>query len=273
MACMRPINGCGMASTADAGTDMVGTCVFDPAMPVMGTCRLDGTAAGASCRTGGTMACDTGLTCSGSALSFAMCQSAATTACDPTFGTTVCPTGQVCRATAFNTGTCAAPTAVTDDLGSTPDAAGAGTLGTNAHPITTATVVSNAMPLYDVDCLAVQVAEGGGILAQVTDGNGLCTAPTPGEIRLDVYGNDPTDTSTTPRLTPLGQASNSGPAPFYCATIDGNRMQGTSRLYPFAGALHAGVYVVCAVPVNDGTTATPAVSSYYFTVAPLPPTT
>jgi hypothetical protein len=149
------------------------------------------------------------------------------------------------------------------DLGDTIETAGSGTLGTPANPLTTGTTILDAMRHLDVDCVAVRVDAHGSVLAQVSDGNGLCLFPYPRTVRLDLYGPDPLDPA---RMALLGRSERSGPWPWRCATIDGHRLVAGARVQAWAGDLAAGVYVVCAVPDGD----MPSGARYAFTVAPLP---
>lgn len=242
MPCVRPI------STCAAGL----TCVLNAGSQSDGVCRRDGTVAGAECRASDPP-CDTGLTCGGSFLSGGVCQAAATTTCDPLNGTTRCPGEQVCILSAYNRGACAALTGMETEPNNTPAAV-------MASPVTAPTARRGSLPFGDVDCIAVTVPANGRIVAQVSDGNGRCSAPFQGGIALDLYNTDGTSIrGAVTRTGPFGGGS--------CATIDGGR----GNVHAFAGNLAAGTYYVCARGLRDATTTTGAIPSYVLSVAPLAP--
>lgn len=232
------------------------SCVLNDGSDTVGTCRREGSVAGASCAPG-MMACGTGLSCNGSYLAGgSTCTRAvmAGAACDPLWGSTACPMGQVCIPTTYRAGTCGAPTRMEMEPNNETMAAGT--------PLTASTTITGALPRGDQDCVAVTVAANGGILAMVSDGNGSCPARGAQGIVLDVYGTD--------GRTLLGEASLSGPDS--CATIDGNR----AGVYDWATGLSAGTYYVCArgriyANATGGTSITDSIASYVMTVAPLGP--
>ncbi|MDB4931511.1 MAG: hypothetical protein JWM10_3995, partial [Myxococcaceae bacterium] len=237
MPCNRPVDACAEGLT----------CVLNAGSRVAGTCRAEGSVVGAECRAGD-MPCGTGLTCSGTALSSGICQTTAAAggACAPLDGTIRCPAGQVCGATSFSAGTCAAPTGAEMEPNDSPAAV-------MANPISTTTTRTATLPFGDVDCVAVTVPANGSITAMVSDGNGRCPAPAPGGISLDLYGID--------GVTWRGASSNS--ALGRCAMIDGTR----ATVFPYANALPAGVYYVCARAFRDATTPTVAIDSYVLSVS------
>ncbi len=237
MPCNRPVDRC-----ADGLT-----CVLNDGSLTAGTCRAEGSVAGAECRAGD-MPCGTGLTCSSSALAAGVCQTTAAMGgmCNPLSGTVRCPSGQVCGATAYNAGTCAALTGMETEPNDSPSAV-------MASPISTTTTRGGSLPFGDVDCVAVTVPANGSVTALVSDGNGRCPAPFPGGISLDMYGTDGT--------TWRGASSNS--ALGRCAMIDGTR----AAVFPYANHLPAGVYYVCARGFRDATTTTGAIASYVLSVS------
>jgi len=237
MPCTRPVDRC-----ADGLT-----CVLNDGSRTVGTCRAEGSVAGAECRAGD-MPCGAGLTCSGTALSSGICQSnaAAGGMCNPLNGTVRCPMGQVCGATSSNVGTCAAPTGAEMEPNDSPAAV-------MASPISATTTRTATLPFGDVDCVAVTVPANGSVTAYVSDGNGRCPAPFPGGISLDLYGID--------GVTWRGASSNS--ALGRCAMIDGTR----AAVFPYANNLPAGVYTVCARAFRDATTPLAAIGSYVLSVS------
>ena len=232
------------------------SCVLNADSDTVGTCRREGSVAGAGCAPGA-MACAMGLTCNGSYLSGgSTCTRtvAMGAACDPLWGTTACPMGQVCIPTTYRAGMCGAPTRMESEPNNETMTAGT--------PVTASTTITGSLPRGDQDCVAVTVAANGGILAMVSDGQGACPARGQQGIVLDVYGSH--------GATLLGEAALTGPDS--CATIDGNRR----GIYDWATGLSAGTYYVCArgrlyTNASGGTSITDSVSSYVFTVAPLPP--
>lgn len=223
MPCNRPVDNCAEGNT----------CVLNEGSLTMGTCRAEGTVAGAECR-GGDMPCGTGLTCSGTALSGGVCQTTAAAGgmCNPLTATTRCATGEVCGATAYNRGTCGAVTGMETEPNDSPAAV-------MASPVTATTTRRGALTFGDVDCVAVTVVANGSVTALVSDGNGRCPAPVPGGITLDLYSADGTW---------RGTSSNS--ALNRCAMIDGTR----ATVFPYAARLPAGTYTVCARGYRDPNT-------------------
>ncbi len=237
MPCTRPVDACAEGLT----------CVLNEGSLTVGTCRAEGTVAGAECRAGD-MPCGTGLVCSGTALSSGICQTPAASGgmCNPLTPTIRCPGTEVCGATAYNRGTCGAVTGMETEPNDSPATV-------MATPVTALTTRRGSLTFGDVDCVAVTVAEGGSVTALVSDGNGRCPAPVPGGITLDFYGTDGT--------TWRGSSSNS--ALGRCAMIDGTR----AAVFPYAGALPAGTYFVCARGFRDATTTTGTISDYVLSVS------
>ncbi len=199
----------------------------------------------------GDMPCGTGLVCSGTALSGGICQTTASTGgmCNPLTPTIRCPGTQVCGAVAFNRGTCAAVTGAETEPNDSP----AAVMGS---PVTTTTTRRGALTFGDVDCVAVTVAAGASVTAFVSDGNGRCPAPIVGGITLDLYGTDGTTWRGTSSNSALGR----------CAMIDGTR----AAVFPYANALPAGTYFVCARGFRDATTTTGPISDYVLSVSTSP---
>lgn len=236
MPCTRPVDRCAEGLT----------CVLNEGSLTTGTCRAEGSVAGAECRAGD-MPCAAGLVCSGTALSSGFCQTPATAGgmCNPLLGTIRCPMGQVCAATAHNRGTCAAVTGPEMEPNDSPAAV-------MASPVSGTVTRSGSMPFGDVDCVAVTVPANGSITALASDGNGRCPGA-PGGITLDLYGTDGT--------TWRGSSSNS--ALGRCAMIDGTR----AAVFPYASNLPAGVYYVCARGLNTATINTAAIDGYVLSVS------
>lgn len=177
-----------------------------------GTCRAQGTVAGADCRPMASPACDSGLTCSTYLPESGICQTTATAggACDPRYGSIRCPTGQVCRSTSLHlAGTCAAPTAEPNaDSNDRP-----WSLGTAPAAITTPAAIQGSLAYLDADCYRVTVAPQGKLYAAVTSASGVC--PAFFDLHLDVYRYD----STLQRVRLLGTDSGSGLSS--CPRIEG----------------------------------------------------
>lgn len=237
MPCNRPVDACAEGNS----------CVLNEGSLTTGTCRAEGSVAGAECRPGD-MPCVAGLQCSGSALSSGVCQTPAAAGgmCNPLTPVTRCMGSEVCAATAYNRGTCGAVTGMETEPNDSPATV-------MASPVTATTTRRGSLTFGDVDCVAVTVVANGSVTALVSDGNGRCPAPVPGGITLDFYGTDGTTWRGTSSNSALGR----------CAMIDGTR----AAVFPYANNLPAGTYFVCARGFRDAMTTTGTISDYVLSVS------
>jgi hypothetical protein len=132
--------------------------------------------------------------------------------CDPRFASIRCTGGTTCRATSLDIGTCETPTRETEPNDTMV-----------AAPAQTPLVVTGSLTRFDVDCVAVAVAQSGAVFAQAVSANGACN----NNFVLDLYDA---------RGVWIGSDSDSGP--FGCPRID-------SGANPWAASLAAGNYLVC----------------------------
>lgn len=182
-----------------------------------GQCVTNGTAAGATCRTGASP-CDAALSCATDLGNRCVSRATNGAACDPRYNTVRCETGSACIASSFDAGICAAPSMESEPNDSLSGASAASMIG-----------VRGALSRFDTDCFALTVAAMGSVFAQAVNPNGQCT----NNIVLDLYGPDGAW---------LGSDADSGPAS--CPRIDGSA-------HSWARSLATGTHHVCVREANN----------------------